>query len=144
MGAAYSSLGRTKVLYATSLVLRGAKAKFLRRKPSVLVALEEISEMCWLFLSSIPQAWALQVRKEGYSNNMGLFVHYFFLASGDFCCLLKTFANSLDSDTECPSWSGSKLLDTLIFFWKNFLKKLIWKKISRRKITQHAKLTPLH
>ena len=25
MGAAYSSLGRTKVLYATSLVLRGAK-----------------------------------------------------------------------------------------------------------------------
>ena len=36
MGAAYSSLGRTKVLYATSLVLRGAKAKFLRRKPSVL------------------------------------------------------------------------------------------------------------
>ena len=47
MGAAYSSLGRTKVLYATSLVLRGAKAKFLRRKPSVLVALEEISEMCW-------------------------------------------------------------------------------------------------
>ena len=35
MGAAYSSLGRTKVLYATSLVLRGAKAKFLRRKPSL-------------------------------------------------------------------------------------------------------------
>ena len=52
MGAAYSSLGRglgrTKVLYATSFkfVLLGAKAKFLRRKPSVLVALEEISEMC--------------------------------------------------------------------------------------------------
>ena len=47
MGAAYSSLGRTKVLHATSLALRGAKpAKFLRRKPSVLVALEEISEMC--------------------------------------------------------------------------------------------------
>ena len=47
MGAAYSSLGRTKVkfLYATSLVLRGAKAKFLRRKPSVLVALEEIPEI---------------------------------------------------------------------------------------------------
>ena len=46
MGAAYSSLGRTKVLYATSFVLLGAKAKFLRRKPSVLrvVALEEISE----------------------------------------------------------------------------------------------------
>ena len=47
MGAAYSSLGRTKVLYATSLVLRGAKAKFLQRKPNVLVALEEISEMCY-------------------------------------------------------------------------------------------------
>ena len=44
MGAAYSSLGRTKVLYATSFVLLGAKAKFLRRKPSVLVALEEISK----------------------------------------------------------------------------------------------------
>ena len=43
----HSSLGRTKVLYATSFVLSGAKAKFLRRKPSVLVALEEISEMCW-------------------------------------------------------------------------------------------------
>ena len=44
--AAYSSLGRTKVLYATSLVLLGAKAKFLRKKPSVFVALEEISETC--------------------------------------------------------------------------------------------------
>ena len=43
MGAAYSSLDRTKVLYATSLVLLGAKAKFLRRKPSVLVDLEKIS-----------------------------------------------------------------------------------------------------
>ena len=40
----YSSLGRTKVSHATSLVLLGAKAKFLRRKPSVLVALEEFSE----------------------------------------------------------------------------------------------------
>ena len=46
MWAAYSNLGRNKVLYATSLVLLGAKAKFLRRKPSVKVALEEISEMC--------------------------------------------------------------------------------------------------
>ena len=46
MGAAYSSLGQTKVLYAFSLVLREAKVKFLRRKPTVLVALEEISEMC--------------------------------------------------------------------------------------------------
>ena len=47
MGAAYSSLGRTKVLHATSFVLLGAKAKFMRRKPSVLaiVALEEISEI---------------------------------------------------------------------------------------------------
>ena len=35
MGAAYSSLGRMKVLYVTSLVLIGAKAKFLLRKPSV-------------------------------------------------------------------------------------------------------------
>ena len=35
MGAVYSSLGRTKVLCATSLVLLGAKAKFLRRKPKV-------------------------------------------------------------------------------------------------------------
>ena len=43
MGAAYSSLGRTKVLYATSFVLLGAKAKFLRRKPSVLAALEELT-----------------------------------------------------------------------------------------------------
>ena len=41
MGAAYSSLGRTKGLYTTSLVLLGAKAKFLRRKPSVLVDFED-------------------------------------------------------------------------------------------------------
>ena len=46
MGAAYFNLGQTKVLYVTSFVLLGAKTKFLRRKPSVLVALEEISEMC--------------------------------------------------------------------------------------------------
>ena len=39
MGAAYSSLGRTKVLYATSIALLGAKVKFLRRKQSVIVAL---------------------------------------------------------------------------------------------------------
>ena len=42
MGAAYSSLGRTKILYTTSFVLLVAKAKYLRRKPGVLVALEEI------------------------------------------------------------------------------------------------------
>ena len=46
MGAVNSSLGQTKVLYATFSVLLGAKAKFLRRKQSVLVAFEEISEMC--------------------------------------------------------------------------------------------------
>ena len=46
MGAAYPSLGRNKVLYATSLVLLGAKAKFLRKKPEVFVALDEISEIC--------------------------------------------------------------------------------------------------
>ena len=45
MGAAYSSLGRTKVLYANFLVLIGAKARILQRKPSVLVVLDEISEM---------------------------------------------------------------------------------------------------
>ena len=45
MGAEYSSLGSTKVLYATSSVLVGEKAKFLRRKPSVLVALEDILDM---------------------------------------------------------------------------------------------------
>ena len=53
MGAAYSSLGRTKVLYAISLVLLGAKAWFLRRKPSVLVALEGISEMCCPYIHII-------------------------------------------------------------------------------------------
>ena len=47
IGAAYFSLGRTKVLYTTSLVLLGTKAKFLRRKPKVSVASDEISEICW-------------------------------------------------------------------------------------------------
>ena len=46
MGAAYSCLGQTKVVYAKSLVLLGAKAKFLQRKLSVLVAFEEIAEIC--------------------------------------------------------------------------------------------------
>ena len=46
MGAAYSSLGRTKVLYATSFVRLHEKDKFLRRKPSVLVDLKKISEIC--------------------------------------------------------------------------------------------------
>ena len=46
MGAAYSSLGLTKAFYATSLVLLGATAKFLRKIPSVLVASEETYETC--------------------------------------------------------------------------------------------------
>ena len=46
MGAAYSSLGQTKVSYALLFVLLGAKAKFPLRKPSANVALEQISEMC--------------------------------------------------------------------------------------------------
>ena len=46
MGTVYSSLGRNKVLYATSLVLLGAKPKFLRRIPKVLVALDVISDIC--------------------------------------------------------------------------------------------------
>ena len=46
MGSAYSSLGRTKVLYATSLVLLGAKSQVPAKESSVLVALEEISETC--------------------------------------------------------------------------------------------------
>ena len=45
MGVAYPSLGLTKVLYATSFVLLGEKANSLRRKQSVLVDLELISEM---------------------------------------------------------------------------------------------------
>ena len=46
IGAAYPSLGRTKVLCAIFPVLPGAKVKFQQRKPSVLVALDEISEKC--------------------------------------------------------------------------------------------------
>ena len=46
MGAAYSSLGQTKVLYATSLLPLCTKAKFLRRKPNVLVALEKKNLKC--------------------------------------------------------------------------------------------------
>ena len=46
MGATCSSLGQIIVMNATSLVLLGANAKSLYRKPSVLVALGEISEMC--------------------------------------------------------------------------------------------------
>ena len=43
------------------------------------------------------------------------------LASGDLCCLLVAFANSLD--TKCQSWSVFKLFDTLIEFLKDFLEK---------------------
>ena len=46
IGAAYSILGHTKVLYAISLVLLVAKTKSLRSKPKVLVAFDEISEIC--------------------------------------------------------------------------------------------------
>ena len=47
MGVAYSSLGLSKVLYAISLVLLSAKAKFLRRKPSVLVAYVDMYMYSW-------------------------------------------------------------------------------------------------
>ena len=46
IGAAYSSLGRTKVFNVTSVVLAGAKAKFQQRKRGVLVPLDDFSEMC--------------------------------------------------------------------------------------------------
>ena len=52
-----------------------------------------------------------------------------FPASGDFCCLLITFANSLDQD---QAWSGSKLFDTLMVFPKDFFEKVNFKKIHRR------------
>ena len=45
MGAAYSNLGPTKVLYATSLILLGAKAMFLRRKPSLSCFRRDIRDM---------------------------------------------------------------------------------------------------
>ena len=54
MGAAYSSSGQSKVLSATYLVLLGAKAKFLRRKQSVLVALEEISAIHFISGGILP------------------------------------------------------------------------------------------
>ena len=47
MGDAYSSWGRTNVLYVTSFVCLGAKAKFRLRNPKVLVAFDDISEICW-------------------------------------------------------------------------------------------------
>ena len=39
IGAAYSNLGQSKVLYAASFVCLGANAKFRQRKPKVLAAL---------------------------------------------------------------------------------------------------------
>ena len=47
MGDAYWSWGQTNVLYATSFVCLGAKAKFRLRNPKVLVAFDDISEICW-------------------------------------------------------------------------------------------------
>ena len=46
--------------------------------------------------------------------------HYFAFQ----CCLLKTFANSLDSDQAGRFLSGSKLFDTLIVFLKDIFEKL--------------------
>ena len=67
-----------------------------------------------------------------------------FLASGDFCRLLKTFANSLNPDQDSPV--GPDLdpnhFDTLmIVFLKDFFgKKLILKKVSRQQQQKHEKL----
>ena len=47
MGGAYSSWERTNVLYATSFVCLGAKAKFHLKNPKVLVVFDDISEICW-------------------------------------------------------------------------------------------------
>ena len=51
-----------------------------------------------------------------------------FLASGDFCHLLITFANSLNTDQDCRSFSGYKPFDILIVFLNIFFEKLILKK----------------
>ena len=71
--------------------------------------------------------------------------------SGDFCHLLITFANSLDSDqarspTKRLAWSGSKLFHTLMIFLKEFFEKVNLKKKKKStgdkqacKNTQHAK-----
>ena len=51
-----------------------------------------------------------------------------FRASGDFCCLLITFANSLDPDQNiCPDLDSNCLIVWLCSL-KNFLKKIILKK----------------
>ena len=53
-----------------------------------------------------------------------------FLASGDFCCLLITFANSLDLGQEGHSVApdlDTNCLTILQCFWKNFMRRLILK-----------------
>ena len=62
-----------------------------------------------------------------------------FPASGDFCRLLITLANSLDPDQACWAWSGSKPFDT-----DGILERFFWKSKFKKKILQttkkHAKL----
>ena len=60
-----------------------------------------------------------------------------FPASGEFCCLLITYANSLDPDQDeenvGPDLYVSKPFDTCIVFLKEFLEKVNFeKKVSRR------------
>ena len=43
-----------------------------------------------------------------------------FLASGDFCCLLITFANSLDPDEIRPDNMWGQTDDTLMLFMEEF------------------------
>jgi Zn-dependent protease len=47
-GLAYSTSGRTRVLYACSLIDIDEIFRFLRRKPRVLFALFLMESMCWL------------------------------------------------------------------------------------------------
>jgi hypothetical protein len=47
-GLAYSTSGRTRVLYACSLIDIDEIFRFLRRKPRVLFALFVMESMCWL------------------------------------------------------------------------------------------------
>ena len=47
-----------------------------------------------------------------------------FLASGDFCHLLITFANSLDPNQDrCPDLVSHRLTDTLIVFLKDLFEE---------------------
>ena len=67
-----------------------------------------------------------------------------FLASGDFCCLLITFTNSLDPDQDRQNVDHD--LDpnclTLRVFLKDLLKKVIFKKVSRQQ-QKHEKLSSM-